>query len=327
MRGRVIGPGGRRRREGRLRPVIVADATAVPLEPRFALDRKAPPTIREAVALAEAALDEAGVEESIADSRLLLASVLGASPTWVFAHEPDALPGDAWNRFRAVVERRRLREPLQHLLGVQGFWSLELGVGPEALIPRPETEVLVEATLAAMRDVAAPRIADIGTGTGAIALALASELPAARLVATDISEAALSLARRNARNLGFDGRIEFRLGSLCEPLHAAGPFDAVAANLPYVTSEEWKVLEPEVRDHEPPEALVGGEDGLDLVRELVAAVPRILAPGGWLGLEIGWRHAAEVRDLLASGGFCAIETRQDFAGIERVISGRIGSAG
>lgn len=290
------------------------------------LGEKPPATIREAVALAEAALDAAGVEESIADSRLLLAHVLGASPTFVFAHEPDSLSGEAWDRFRAIVERRRLREPLQHLLGVQGFWSLELSVGPEALIPRPETEVLVEAALAAVKDRAAPRIADVGTGSGAVALALAREIPGARLLATDISESALALARRNARDLGFEDRIEFRLGSLCEPLRAADPFDLLAANLPYVTREEWEGLEAEVRDHEPPEALLGGADGLDLVRELIRAAPGILAPGGWLGLEVGWRQAGAVRDLLAAAGWRDIETRLDFAGIERVVSGRIGAA-
>ena len=321
MRGRVVPPGARRRRDG-LRRSFTDDAVHAtgPGPDAPPLASEAPTTVRDAVALAESALDAAGVGESVADARLLVAHALGASPTWVFTHEPDALPSDAWPRIAALVERRSRREPLQHLLGLQEFWSLRLAVSPRALIPRPETEVLVEAALAALRGVASPRIADIGTGTGALAVALASEIPSARIVAVDASEEALDLAARNVRELGFEDRIELRLGDLVEPLRGSAPFDAMVANLPYVTEAEWEALEPEVRDFEPRLALVGGPDGLDLVRELIAGAPAVLATDGWLGLEIGAGQADAVRDLLAA--WRDVEIRQDFAGIERVVSAR-----
>src|SRR5436190_9961123 len=210
-----------------------------------------PATIGDAVRLVERALDEAGVEESIVDARLLAARALGASPTWIFAHELDALPREdssalprgGWSVLRALVARRRSREPIQHLLGEQEFWSLRLTVSPAVLIPRPETETLVEAALDALRDVSSPRIADIGTGSGALAIALAREIPSARLVAADIPDDAPAAAPENARALGFDDRIDFTRGHLAEPLGAGGPFNAIVANLPYVTRAEWEALE------------------------------------------------------------------------------------
>lgn len=272
--------------------------------------------------LLEQALDSGGVEESVADARLLVAHALGASPTWVFAHEPDAFPAAAWPALRALAERRRAREPLQYLLGSQEFWSMRLAVSPAVLIPRPETEVLVEAALMGIRCVDAPRIADVGTGSGALALALAREIPDARIIAIDASQDALAVARENARALGFADRIEFRHGHLAAPLLRDEPVHAIVANLPYVTRAEWEELQPEVRDHEPRLALVGGDDGLDLVRELIAQAPDVLVSGGWLGLELGWKQAPTVRDLLTNAGWNDVATRPDLAGIERVVSAR-----
>ena len=199
---------------------------------------------------------------------------------------------------------------------------MRLAVSPAVLIPRPETEVLVEAALMGIRCVDAPRIADVGTGSGALALALAREIPDARIIAIDASQDALAVARENARALGFADRIEFRHGHLAAPLLRDEPVHAIVANLPYVTRAEWEDLQPEVRDHEPRLALVGGDDGLDLVRELIAQAPDVLVPGGWMGLELGWKQAPTIRDLLASSGWTDVATGLDLAAIERVISAR-----
>ena len=199
---------------------------------------------------------------------------------------------------------------------------LHLAVSPDVLIPRPETELLVEAALEALRDMPSPRVVDVGTGSGAIVLALAAEVPGATLFATDVSEAALEMARHNARETGFDERISFRHGHLLTPLANERPFDAVVANLPYVTRDEWQALEPEVRDHEPRGALVGGEDGLDVIRELVSTAQAPLLPGGFLAIEVGWKQAPAVRALLADAGWQDVETRRDLAGIERVVTAR-----
>jgi release factor glutamine methyltransferase len=278
--------------------------------------------IKEALREAERELEAAGVEECLLDARLLLAHAMAASPTWVFAHEDEAVPGAAFETFRALLARRRSHEPLQHLVGTQEFWSLPIGVSRDVLIPRPETELLVEAVLEAVRDVPAPRIADVGTGSGCIAIALAAELPRGVLVGTDVSAAALRQAWANARELGFESRIDMREGHLVEPLRDLAPFDAVAANLPYVSHAEWQSLQPEVRDHDPALALRGGERGTELIVELVAAAPAVLVPGGTLALEVGMGQAGTVADALNEHGYCDVRTLEDFAGIDRVVVAR-----
>lgn len=280
------------------------------------------PPIRLALREAERALDAAGVAESVADARLLLAHAMSASPTWVFAHDDLPVPEAAWDAFRALVERRARREPLQHLLGAQEFWTLRIGVTRDVLIPRPETELLVEAALEACSGRLAPRIADVGTGSGCIALALASELPLARLVATDVSASALRQARANAAELGLDGRIRWVEGRLAEPLRGEAPLDVLVANLPYVSRAEWLDLEPEVRDHDPRVALVGGEKGTELIEELARAAPGVLGSGGWMGLEVGCGQAGRVVGLLRRKGWQAVAMRADVAGIARVVEAR-----
>lgn len=307
----------RARRTGRLRE---EHAGAAPL-PEGPLPIRPAATLREAIALAEEALEAAGVEESIADARLLLAHALGASPTWVFTHEPEPMPEPAWEPFRALVARRCRREPMQHLRGEQEFFGLRLAVSPDVLIPRPETEILVERVIERMKDVASPRIADVGTGSGCIAIALALEVPRARIVASDVSGAALAMAARNAREQGVEDRIELVEGSLAGPLRSRAPFDAIVANLPYVTTGEIESLEPVVRDFEPRLALDGGADGLDLVRALVAEAPALLAPGGVLALEVGHEQGAGTAELLRSAGFRDVCLHEDLAGVERIVVG------
>ncbi len=283
-----------------------------------------PRSLREAITLIEKALDAAGVPESIADARLLTALALHASPTWIFTHDAEPMPEAAWPRLRDLVSRRCAREPLQHISGVQEFFGLRIGVGPEVLIPRPETELIVERLIAALREAPFARIGDVGTGSGCIAVAAASEIHGCRVIASDVSAEALARARANAAELGLESRITFVEGDLGEPLREHAPFHALASNLPYITTDELATLEPEVRDFEPHLALDGGADGLDLVRRLLEQAPDLLAPGGLLVLEVGHEHGARVAQLMRDRGFDDVRVHRDLAGVERVVEGRLG---
>lgn len=279
-------------------------------------------TLAAAVEVAAERLGAAGVDNPGGDARLLLAHAMQVVPTWIFAHALDQLEEGAESRFEHLLGLREKRVPLQHLLGVQEFWKLRIEVGPQVLIPRPETEHLVEAALEAGRGLERPRVADIGTGSGCIALALASEFGSGRILAVDASPEALELARRNASELGFDGRIEFLEGDLVAPLREREPLHLLVANLPYVSEAEWEDCEPEVREHDPRLALVGGPDGLELVERLIAEAPEVLQPGGWLGLEVGWKQARRAAAILEGAGWSSVAVREDFAGIERIVEGR-----
>lgn len=282
-----------------------------------------PGTVGEAVSWAERVLDEAGVAECTSHARLLLSRAMGVDSTWLFTHPEQRIPEAARSAFADLVARRSLREPLQHLLGETEFWSMRLAIGPGALIPRPETETLVEAVLAELGPgSSAPRLADVGTGSGCVALALLCERPLARVVGTDVSKDALAIALANATALGFDDRLELRVGHLAEPLVGLAPFDAVVANLPYVTEAEWKRLEPEVRDHDPRQSLVGGVDGTELIAELALAAPEVLTAGGLLALEVGAGQAREIARRLRATGYDGVGVREDLSGIERVVTGR-----
>jgi release factor glutamine methyltransferase len=252
------------------------------------------------------ALDSSGIDPR--EARLLLAAATGFSQASVLAHTERELSADAAQRFADFVRRRRKREPVAYIVGRKEFYGLELTVNPAVLIPRPETELLVELALAVPFSAAA----DLGTGSGAVALALKKHAPNARVVATDASAAALVVARRNAVKLSL--QVEFRHGRWCEPL-GAERFDLVVSNPPYVAAGD-----PHLADlgHEPASALVSGADGLDAIREIARAAPAHLATGGRLLLEHGMGQAGEVRRLLAQAGLRNIETWPDLAGIERV---------
>jgi release factor glutamine methyltransferase len=212
------------------------------------------------------------------------------------------------------MERRRLRrEPVAYIVGLRGFHRIELAVDRRVLIPRPETELLVELAIGAKPGV----VLDVGTGSGAIALAIASELPDCEVTATDTSAAALEVARGNAERLGIANRVEFVEAML--PPAEMGEFDLVLANLPYVSEAEWRGLEPEVTEWEPREALLAGPDGLDVLR---AAIPATVAIAPTLALEVGAGQAGAVGELLMDAGFGTVETRADLAGIPRVVIGR-----
>ncbi len=264
-------------------------------------------------ALAEAAV--LGLERL--DAQLLLLQVLGREAgerAWLLAHDDDALAGDARQAFSQLCARRAAGEPLAYLVGHKEFFGLPLQVDARVLVPRPDTETLVEWALEVLRDRVAPRIIDLGTGSGAIALAIQSARPDARVEAVDRSAGALEVAAANAMRLGLP--VRFRQASW---LAGAGRYDLVASNPPYVAEADPHLP---ALGHEPREALASGPDGLDDLRRIVAEARPHLLPGGWLLLEHGWDQAAAVRDLLTQAGFAEIASRRDLAGHERCSGGR-----
>jgi release factor glutamine methyltransferase len=266
-------------------------------------------------ALAGAAdrLGGAGCETPRLDAELLLAEVLGAGRADLVIGSRRRLDDAPAQRFEALVRRREAREPVAYILERKGFRHLELAVDRRVLVPRPETELLVEAGLGLPHGAS---VVDVGTGSGAVALALKQERPDLRLTATDASAGALDVARANARRLGLD--VAFRRADLLAGI--PGRFDAVLANLPYVADAELGDLPPEVADHEPRLALRGGGDGLEAIRRLVDQS----GPAAFVALEVGAGQAGAVARLLAAAGFGAVDTRLDLAGIERVVVGRRG---
>ncbi|HVI60317.1 MAG TPA: peptide chain release factor N(5)-glutamine methyltransferase [Luteimonas sp.] len=253
------------------------------------------------------------------EAALLLAHLLGRDRGWLYAHGDAAVPAEAAGRFEALVARRAAGEPVAYLVGRRGFWRFDLAVTPDTLVPRPETELLVELALARIPADAAARVADLGTGSGAIALAIAFERPRAAVVATDRSAAALEVARGNAEALGL-GNVAFRAGDWLQPL-AGERFDAIASNPPYIADGDAHLREGDLR-FEPRGALASGADGLDAIRAIVRDAPAHLHPGGWLLFEHGWDQGDAARALLCDGGFAEVDTQRDLEGRDRVTLGR-----
>ena len=272
-------------------------------------------TVRDLLVAGTEELSRAGVPSPRVDAEWLLAHALGISRTDLYANG-DVAPGNREALFRELVARRATREPLAYVLGEWGFRRLTLSVDPRVLIPRPETEAVVERCLELLADTAEPRVLDIGVGSGAIALAIADEHPGARVVATDNSPGALVVAEENRARAGLSGRVELVQGELFAGL--VGPFDLVVSNPPYVRPEEVDELEPEVARFEPREALVAHG-----VTEAIAedALPR-LAPGGRLVLETADGEAGNVAALLEGLGYEDVRIGEDLAGRERVVDGR-----
>ncbi len=263
-------------------------------------------------------LQQASVIDRI-DAEWLLAHALGRPRGWLFAHASDPVAVEEAGRFAALLARRQAGEPVAYLTGTQGFWTLELAVTPATLVPRPETELLVELALARLPPDAVARVADLGTGSGAIALAIAAERPRAHVVATDASAAALEVARANAARNRI-GNVDFREGDWFGPL-AGEAFDLVASNPPYIAEGDAHLGEGDLR-FEPPAALASGADGLDAIRAIVAGAPSHLRAGGWLLLEHGLEQGPAVRALLAAAGFVEVGTARDLEHRERVSLGR-----
>ena len=262
------------------------------------------------------------------DAQVVLAHVLAKDRAWLAAHADEPLTRDQEAAFFVLAKRRRDGEPVAYLTGVREFWGLPLRVSPAVLIPRPETETLVELALSRLpvdRDL---RVLDLGTGSGAIALALAHERPRARVLATDRSTEALAVAEVNARSLEI-GNVAFARSDWYDGLPDAWrdvAFDLIASNPPYVAIDDPHLREGDVR-FEPAAALVSGFDGLAAIRQIVAGARAHLAPGGTLVVEHGYDQAERVRELFVEAGFAAIVTARDLAGIPRVLAGRDSVAG
>jgi release factor glutamine methyltransferase len=264
--------------------------------------------------LLEAAVAELeGISDSpVLDAEILMAYVLARPRGFLRAHADDAVASADQDRFRLLLARRLAGEPVAYLTGKRGFWSLDLEVGPGVLVPRPETELLVETALDAMADRPAPQVLDLGVGSGAIAIALAVEMPSARITAVDSSAAALEVARRNAARAGV-GNIELLQGDWYQPV-ADRRFDAIVANPPYLAADDAHL--PALA-HEPAGALVAGPTGLEALERIVAGAPGRLHAGGIVILEHGSGQGAAVREMCARAGLEAIQTRCDLAGHER----------
>jgi len=262
-----------------------------------------------------------GIDSADLDARVLVGCALGLDRAGLAAADNRRLGGDEEAAVAALAERRLAREPVARIVGWKEFWSLPLRVDASTLVPRPETETVVEAALAAV-DAAGSRgrplrVADLGTGSGAILLALLGELPNAVGLGTDVSVAALSVARDNARRLGL-ARARFLACDMAAALR--GPFDIVVSNPPYIVSHEIAALAPDVRDFDPRCALDGGPDGLKFYRSIAAAVPALLAPGGTLVVELGAGQSKAVAALFAAQGLAPLPPRPDLNGIPRALA-------
>jgi release factor glutamine methyltransferase len=273
-------------------------------------------TVSEALAGAVVRLEAAGVDSPEVDAEWLLAHVLGCSRTGLQVDRDRALSDDERRSFAAFLERRARREPLAYVLGEWGFRGLTLTTDARALVPRPETEVVVERCLTLLSGLARPRVLDVGVGSGAIALALAAEHPGADVLAVDSSEEALALAAENRDRAGVNGRVKLVHGDLVAGV--GGPFELVVSNPPYVDPEDWETLQPEIRLYEPRSAVVGSEVAHTIAR---AAQP-LLVPGGWLVLEAGDGQAAPLAEALRELGYDDVAITRDLAGRERVVEGR-----
>lgn len=260
------------------------------------------------------------IESGRLEAELLLAHTLDLDRVGLYLHFDRPLTPAELADFRAKVQRRARREPVQYILAEAEFWSLPLQVGPDVLIPRSDTEVLVEEALQHLQQ--GGSMLDVGTGSGAIAIAVASERPAVEVTAIDCSRPALTVARANAERHGLSGRITCRQGDLAAL--PAGPYDLVVSNPPYIAEPEWAGLMAEVRDHEPRIALHGGIDGLDAYRHLARQAMTVLKPGGWLLVEVGVDQADAVRELFEQAGLSALGVRKDYAGIARVVYAQAG---
>ncbi len=255
------------------------------------------------------------------DAQVLLAHVLGRDRAWLAARSADALERAALERFFALAQRRREGEPVAYLVGRREFWGLELAVDPAVLIPRPETETLVEAALARLPTDAPLRILDLGTGSGAIALAIARERPGATVLALDSSEAALRVARSNAARLGV-ANVHFRAADWYAGLpDGEAPFDAIVSNPPYLAPNDPHLADTDLR-YEPLQALVAGPDGLSALRTVVAGAPARLSDRGWLLVEHGHNQAEAVRELFDAAELESFASMRDLAGITRVALGQ-----
>lgn len=261
---------------------------------------------------------ERGIDSPRLEAEILLACALGIRRIDLYVRHDQIVDDAGRARFRDMVRRRQEGCPTAHIVGKKEFYSLDFAVSPATLIPRPDTELLVDEALRQAKPLTDPLIADIGTGTGCVAVALAHRLPKARIVAVDISPEALETARGNATRLGVADRVDFRLGDLLAPLAGLRP-DLIVSNPPYIPTNDIAGLDPGVRDHEPALALDGGPDGLRVIERLAEQALSLLAPGGRLLVEIGAGQEEGTRGVLTRAGFTVESVRKDGGGHPRVV--------
>ncbi len=273
-------------------------------------------------------LEAADIPSARLDAEVLLSFCLNCDRL-EFYKNPDMIISETkLAAFRNLIDRRLQWEPVAYITGRKEFWSFTLEVNNSVLIPRPDTEIIVEEAVNICRKIDSPeiKILDIGTGSGAIAIALAKEMPHANVIATDISETALNLAQNNTAALGLQDKIEFKLGNLFEPVD--GLFDIIVCNPPYISAREYEELPAGVKDYEPREALWAGKSGLEFYEKLIYQAAGFLKKNGWLLLEIGAKQEAGVRGIMEAAGFYdSIEMSRDYAGLSRVIKARRKSSG
>lgn len=287
-------------------------------------------TIGETLHRAEQRLEAADIATPRLDAEVLLAAALNLSRTELMASPGREVTPAQSMAFEAMMARRENREPVAYILERKEFWSLEFKVNPMVLIPRPDTECLVEHFLQIVKreNAAAPRILDVGTGSGILAVVAAKECPAARVTAMDLSEYTLNVARHNARTHRVESQIHFVQGDFYREFWEGAPFDFVLSNPPYIPRPAFETLIPEIQLYEPKEALIAGEDGLDAYRKIIPLAARILRPGGYLIMEFGDDQGPEVNQMVAEeNAFESIERVSDYTGAERVISARRRSGG
>ncbi|HEX8338011.1 MAG TPA: peptide chain release factor N(5)-glutamine methyltransferase [Pyrinomonadaceae bacterium] len=284
-------------------------------------------TIADALREAAARLRVAGVAEPRREAGTLLAHALGRDRAFLITHADEVMEASQLCGFRASVGRRAAGEPFQYIAGRQEFYGLEFEVGPDVLIPRPETELLVEVALGLLRDSDAPLLCDVGTGSGCIAVTILHERGDARGLALDVSPAALAVAARNAARHGVEERLRLLVSDCFEALRGGGHegtrFDLVASNPPYIAESDVEGLQKEVREHEPRVALTPGGDGLDVIRRLVAEAPRFLRRGGHLLLEIGFGQHERVAGLIDPAVWTLLDIHRDLQGIPRTVALRL----
>jgi len=283
-------------------------------------------TVLEALNWATDYLREHRIEHPRLNAELLLAHSMGLSKEQLYIRLHDLMEKEKEERWEAFVRRRASGEPLQYILGRQEFWSIDLKVDPRVLIPRPETEHLVEEALAILTKISSqkiPSVLELGTGSGAIAIALTKELPGLYMTATDLSIEALEVARENAKRAGVSHPIGFVRGDLLSPFRQGEVFDLILSNPPYLSEAEIESLSREIREYEPMMALLGGRDGLEFYKRVIPQIPSYLKKGGWLLLEVGHTQARRVFELIEQvSSFGELGTVRDLAGIERVVKAK-----
>lgn len=294
-------------------------------------------TVEEALRNASWRLTEAAIEEPRLEAEVLLAHLLQTDRTWLHLHHRASLESALLKAYSRIIERRTHHEPTAYITGEREFWSLRFSVSPATLIPRQETELLVETALSlAMRESwRAPRVLDLGTGSGVLAVTLAREWPGAWVVATDRSWQALRVAKANIKRHSVVSQVSLVQADVLQAFHAVATecdvakgtphlkngtgFDLIVTNPPYVAEADIPLLAPEVVNFEPPEALMGGPDGLAVISRILSQTPGVLRPGGWLLCEIGCKHGTRVIELAKKGAYCHIEFRQDLSGLDRLL--------